>query len=132
VRQSLQLALILVLGIALAHASVLNDINDYTGGNSTATGWAIVVVLFDGSGAVTDVSTFTGITEISVPPNGLADSYFTSSSGDGGYTGGPLGDADGRPQSLTDPPAPAAAVPEPSTFALLALGTAALIWRRRR
>ena len=65
-RLPLQLALILLLAIASAHASTLDDVNVYAGGNSTPSEWAIIVVLFDSAGTVTDVSTFTDITEIRV------------------------------------------------------------------
>jgi len=130
VRLPLQLAWILLLAIASVHASTLADVNVYTGGNSTPSEWAIIVVLFDSAGTVTDVSTFTDITEISVLPEGLADSYYTSSSGEGNHTGEPLADPDGLPHAGASPLV--APVPEPSTFALLALGAAALIWRRSR
>jgi len=130
--RSVRLVFIVALAIASAAASTLNDVTAYTGSKSTPDGWALVVIFFDPAGGVTDVSTCTDVTEIRVPPGGIADSFFASSSGEGRYRDVPLADVETQSHTLIEGRGPSSAVPEPSTFALFAVGAAVLLWRRRR
>src|SRR5436305_10081193 len=104
--RSIRLLFVIALAMASAAASTLNDVTAYTGSNSIPGDWGLVVIFFDPGGAVTDVSTYTDITEIQVPPGGIADSYFTSSGGEGGYTDLPLDHVGSGPHAFTDSPSP--------------------------
>ena len=132
--RSLRLALLVLLAFLPAHAGVITDISTYTNGasggiDSSPSSWTLVILLFDSGGSVTDISVHNEVTNLDLSTAGSSASYLTSTSG-GLIPAETLDNIDtvGTPAIGGLP----AAVPEPSTFLLLALGAAGVWWLRRR
>ena len=131
-----RLLLLVLLVIASAQGGVLDDVTTYTntsawpGFDTPQPTWTLVILLFDSSGAVTDISTFTDITNLDLSTAGPSPSYLSSTSSASYYADEPLASLDGIEAPTVAPDT--TGVPEPATFVLFGLGAAALIWYRRR
>ena len=131
-----RLILLVFLVIVSAHAGVLTDISGYTntggwpGFDTPQPSWTLVIMLFDSDGAVTDISIHDEVTSLDLPTTGLGVSYSTSTTGGAISSDGTLGNSNAIEAPAID--RPTSSVPEPSTAVFLALGTAAVLWLRRR
>src|SRR3954447_7264215 len=92
-----RLLLFVLLVMASAHGGVLEDVNAYTntstwpGFDTSQPTWTLVILLFDSGGAVTDISTFTDITNLDLSTASSNPSYLSSTSSASYYADEPLG-----------------------------------------
>ena len=127
---------------ALPDARLLVTDSDQSRPDVTTHGWKLIIAIFDAGNGHSETRTQIDVTPTVLPVSELSASYLTSSSGDVDHTHGSEDDEglgsgsggltrDGAGERLREDYS-TTGVPEPTSFVLLAIGAAGLLWWRGR